>query len=474
MSFRRAWAAAFAAVALGPAALFAVRSPSAEEMERSSALARLAQRIAGQVSQASPEPPLAVYLAGESTDLGRGFATLLLSELALRKLGPTAVSAPSPEAAEAIARQVGARSLLRLSVGLNRGDLQAKGDLISTWVNFWSGRTNPRSNRGAAVVFAAVEADAQALALASELPALAGGIKLEGVRFADLPQWPAAIAAGDLDGDGRDEVVAITNDEIFAFSPEGRLLARRDHRPLGDSATPCREPFGTISIQSQRIAYFSAARRQGEILALDAARGAFRSLGSLNEAPLAAQGQTQIWGSFEPGRSTFAADLRLGSGEAWSVRGPLWTLSLFATSKGMRSLIAFADGTASWFGGVGLPRGRRFRSSAAATALIDIDGDGEPEIVTTSSRYRAEPDELRILESPVNDGPAPAASPATDAGTDDGLLPLHERWREPIRGGWALQVVGAHLVAGKPAQIVVGVWRPDGSGQLQIYRTVSR
>ena len=465
MSFRRAWAAACAAVALGPAAFFAVRSPSAEEVERSSALARLAQRVAGQVSQASPEPPLAVYLAGDSTDLGRGFATLLLSELALRKLGPTAVSAPSPEAAEAIARQGGARSLLRLSIALNRGDLQAKGDLISIWMNFWSGRANGRSNRAAAVIFAAVEADAQALALASELPAPAGGMKLEGARFADLPQWTAAIAAGDLDGDGRDEVVAITNDEIFAFSPEGR-------RPLGDSATPCREPFGAISIQSQRIAYFSAARRQGEILALDAARGAFRSLGSLNEAPLAAQGQTQIWGSFVPGRSAFAGDLRLGSGEAWSVRGPLWTLSLFAASKGPRALIAFADGTASWFGGVGIPRGRQFRSSAAAIALIDIDGDGEPEIVTTSSRYRPEPDELRVLESPANDGLA--VSPAVDGGTDDGQLQLHERWREPIRGGWALQVVGAHLVAGKPAQIVVGVWRPDGSGQLQIFRKVSR
>jgi len=471
VSFRRAWAAACAAVALGPAALFAVRSPSAEETERSSALARLAQRIAGQVSAASPEPPLAVHLAGESTDLGRGFATLLLSELALRKLGPTAVSAPSPEAAEAIAREGGARSLLRLSVGLNRGDLQAKGDLISIWVNFWSGRANGRSNRAAAVIFAAVEADAQALAMASELPAPTGGIKLEGARFADLPQWTAAIAAGDLDGDGRDEVVAITNDEIFAFSPEGRLLARRDLRPLGDSATPCREPFGAISIQSQRIAYFSAARRQGEILALDVARGAFRSLGSLNEAPLAAQGETQVWGSFVPGRSAFASDLRLGSGEAWSVRGPLWTLSLFAASKGPRSLIAFADGTASWFGGVGIPRGRQFRSSAAA---IDIDGDGEPQIVTTSSRYRAEPDELRVLESPANDGPAPAASPAVDGGTDDVPLQLHERWREPIRGGWALQVVGAHLMPGKPAQIVVGVWRPDGSGELQIFRKVSR
>ena len=506
MRFHRAWAAACAAVVLGPAALFADRPPFAVEVapsrrettpsspkasstlgrlaqrvagqvsaaspEASSALARLTQRIAGQVSAASPEPPLAVHLAGESTELGRAFATLLLSELALRKLGPTAVSAPSPEAAEAIALKGGARSLLRLSVGLNRGDLQAKGDLVSLWVNFWSGRSSGRSGRGAAVIFAAVEADAQALALAPELPPVAGAFKLEGARFADLPQWTAAIAAGDLDGDGRDEVVALTNDEIFAFSPEGRLLARRDHRPLGDSGTPCREPFGAISIQSQRIAYFSASRRQGEVLSLDAAHGAFRSLGSLNEAPLASQGQTQIWGSFVPGHSAFAADLRLGSGETWSVRGPLWTLSLFAGSKGLRSLIAFADGTASWFGGVGIPRGRPFRSSAAGIALIDIDGDGEPEIVTTSSRYRADPDELRILESPAGDGPAPAASAATDAATD--ATQLRERWHEPIRGGWALQVAAAHLAAGKPAQILVGVWRPDGSAELQIFRKVPR
>jgi hypothetical protein len=471
----RACAAAWIAVALGPAALSADSSQSPAPVGSPSALARLATAVAAQVSNASPEPPLAVQVAAHSKDLARNFATLLISELALRKLGPIAVEAPDAVAAEMSARRSGARSLVRLSVALSDGAVQARGDLLSTWVNFWSGQSSTRSARPTAVILASVDADAQALALAAaaaeRLPA--GGLKFEAAKFADLPLWTAAVAAGDLDGDGRDEIVALTDDEIFAFSPEGRLLARRDHRILGDSPTPCREPFGAISIQSQRIAYFSAARRRGELLALDGAKGEFRRLGFLDDVPIAVQGQTQLWGSFVAGRSAFAADLWTGSGNRWSVARPFWALSLFAAPSGTRSLIAFADGTASLASGEGIPPGRPFRNVAAAMALIDIDGDGEPEIVTTSPQYRAQPDELLVLEPPLNPGAAaPLASAPGDAGTPD-VRVLGERWRGPVRGGWAVQVSGARLGAGRAPQIVVGVWMPDGSGQLQVFRAVS-
>ncbi len=292
---------------------------------------------------------------------------------------------------------------------------------------------------------------------ASGLPPESASLHLESAHFADLPQWTAALAAGDLDGDGRDEIIALTDTEILAFSPEGRLLARRDHRALGDSPTPCREPFGAVWVESQRVAYFPAVRKAGELLALDRARGELLPMGPVNEAPIAAVGSTQLWGSFLPGRSAFAPELRTSSGERWSLRGPFWALSLFAARGGLRSAVAFTDGAASWSDSNGHARPRTFRSGAAAIALIDVDGDGEPELVTTSGSYRPDEDELRVLD----------ARP-TSATTGN------VRWHSPVRGGWAVQVVGARLGPGKGAQIIVGLWKPNGSGELQVFRQVPR
>ena len=449
MKMRGLLAAACIAAALGPAPLCADVAP-----EPPSALSRLALAVTAQLLAALPEPPLAVYMGGESAELSRDFAALLISELALRHLGPMALNAPSSEAAELGAREGGARSLTRLSISLSGGLLQARGDLISTWVNFWSGQAATRSAQPAAAIFASTEADAPALALAaSGLPLTPGSLHLESAHFADLPQWTAALAAGDLDGDGRDEIIALTDTEILAFSPEGRLLARRDHRALGDSPTPCREPFGAVWVESQRVAYFPAARKAGELLALDRGRGEFLPIGSFNEVPIAAAGSTQLWGSFLPGRSAFASELRASSGERWSLRGPFWAFALFASSGRLRSAVAFADGTASWSDSNGHARPRSFRSGAAAIALIDIDGDGEPELVTTSGSYRPDEDELRVVD--------PRATSTSAA-----------RWHAPLRGGWALQVVGAALGPGKGAQIIVGLWKPDGSGELQVFRQV--
>ncbi len=479
MTRRWAPAAASLAVALGPVAFSAAKAQLGAGAESSGALARLAEAVASQVAQAPAEPPVGVYVASESANLARSFATLVISDLAQRKLAPSPVNAPSAEAAEATARRSGARSLVRLNVAVANGSVLARGDLLSTWVNFWSGQDAARNTRPAAAIVASVEADSQALALAAapdlRPAARRGELRLEGAKLADLPRWTAALASGDLDGDGRDEIVALTDDEIFAFSADGKLLARRDHRFLGDSATPCREPFGAISVVAQRIAYFSAARRKGELLALDRGRAEFRSLALLDDVPIAAQNGKQIWGTFVPGRSAFAANLWTESAEKWALPNPLWALSLFPASSGPRSLLVFADGTASWALGPAISRGLPLRDAAAAMALVDIDGDGEPEIITTSSRYRADPDELRVLSAP-EDGRAstsPPATPSLDAGALDRAISPRELWRGPVRGGSALQVVGAKLEAGKSAQIVVGVWMPDGSGQLQVFWRVS-
>src|SRR2546428_241954 len=82
-------------------------------------------------------------------------------------------------------------------------------------------------------------ADAHALALASASVLVTPNVtpntpeqkpfKLMGpITWAKLPALPAAIAAGDLDGDGKKELAVLTDDEVLLFSADGKLFSRRD------------------------------------------------------------------------------------------------------------------------------------------------------------------------------------------------------------------------------------------------------
>ncbi|HLL55605.1 MAG TPA: VCBS repeat-containing protein, partial [Myxococcaceae bacterium] len=155
-------------------ASFAVALLAAAPVERRpeprNALERLARQTADALAERAPEPPLALYVRADAAELERGFTSLLASELAARKLAPVALRVPTPEAAEPAAREQGARSLARLTLALEHGLLQARGDLTGTWVNFWAGQVPTRPAQPAAALAQSTEADAHALALAARPP----------------------------------------------------------------------------------------------------------------------------------------------------------------------------------------------------------------------------------------------------------------------------------------------------------------
>jgi len=451
----------------GPSTIAPPGSP-----EVASALGQLAARLARQVAEASPEGPIGLYARADSAELARGFITLLVAELSKAKLGAIAVSAASPDAAEGVARDRGARSLARVSLSLDRGQLEARGDLLSTWVNFWSGKSPTRAPRPAAILQASVSADAQALALASSSigvgsQSAGGALNLLGATLVALPLPPAAIAAGDLDGDGKDEIAALTNDELIVFSAEGRVLARRDHRSLPPSPTPCREPFGAVAIYGnpRRIAYFSANRARGEVLAFDLARSSLRPIEPLDRVPLS----RGVWGTFTPGQNTFDSEIYFDQKRDRYADHPFSALSFSdgplssrdsrsdAAADGggsLQSVIVFPNGSGLWKNAASRQNDSwRLSGLGAATALVDIDGNRLPDLVTTTALYNPERDELRVLQG----GPI---EPAT-------------RWRGPIPRGRALQMVAASNGMGNPQHVVLGVWLPDGSGELQVFRKVS-
>jgi hypothetical protein len=429
-------------------------APAAPAPVPTPALEQLAQAVASDVRAEKPEAPVALSFSGGAPELQRAFGTLLASRLASAGLAPVVLEAPSPVAAESLARERGARALVRLTLGVEGGELRAHGDVLGTWVNFWSGQTATRPPAPAAAIAQSVEADAAALALAAveplphppspSTPEAPRPLALLGAVLARLPEPLAALAAGDLDGDGKDEVVALTERALFVFAADGHLVAERSLEVLPPGSAPTREPFGAVTVLSgpPRLAAFSTRFAHGEVLALEG--GALHGVARLDAAPLGPDAR----GTFAPGQTAFTAEVRLGGTVLPGVPSRFTTFS----TANARVLLVHPDGSASFF-----PRPSvaplLLSGLGAGSALGDLDGDGTPELLTTSAEIQPSQDTLRVFKT---NGSDPTA---------------HEPlWQGPLPAGRALQVVTANLDGDRYREVVVGLTKPDGTGELFLLR----
>lgn len=440
---------------------------AAADAAEASAIETLADRIAQTAAAQKPDAPVAIQVLAASPELARAFGTVLAGKLAQRKLAPIVLDAPQASAAETEARTAGARSLLRVTVSLDSNRLHARGDLLGTWVNFWSGAAPTRPPSPAAALEASAEADAPALALASVRapprsdPALPQAeLRLAGAVFARLARWTAALAAGDLDGDGRDEVVALTDEELLALSPDGRVLARRALRALPFSPSPSREPFGAACVDeaSRRVAYLSAQRTRGETLVLESGGAGFRVVGKLEQAPLAHVAGAQLTGTIVPGQNTFEPSVASSApASRWTAPAAFNALSAFAGPSGVELLVILPSGNAHWRRGLEPDApSLELRGLGAASALADLDGDGAAEIATTEPVWAPAPEVLRVLRAPSASAPAPSG---------DGV-----RFRAELDRGRALQIAAADLDGDRAQELIVALWLPDGAAELRVFR----
>jgi len=300
--------------------------------------------------------------------------------------------------------------------------LATAGEMHSLWRNFWAGRTLVYSGPAAAVA-ASVPADAAARLLGTTGQG-AQALVLHPTPFARFAERTAAIATGDLEGDGRMEVAVLLASEVQLLDDAGRLLARFSLGELPPAPTPAREPFGTVCIRDGRIEVASARAAEAVVLRRE---GSALTAVTTGMGPTLGCGTDGLAAVFVP----TVARLRVPS---LSSTGPVWGGDVL---RGHR-LLLFPDGTATWSqAGEGHPR--RLEDVGAGAALVDW-----------------------------RDGTWVAASSAAASPAEDQLRLVGDRASlDPVGvPGRILQVCPGAL-EGRTV-LLLGVWTPQGGSEVRV------
>jgi hypothetical protein len=342
--------------------------------------------------------------------------------------------------------------------------------------------------------------EASAAHVPARVPPMPVPVRWQAKRVASIPlDAPLlALAAGDLDGDARDELVALTAREVVILGPDGDGFAVRARAalPAEPAAVRPRTPVGTLVVHDgdgdgrDEVAARSSEQARGVVLASQVApraqpRGkagpALEERGRAAGFPLCAG----VLGQLEPGRHEFAGVLPGAPGSApgsapgtaapataapataadsplpplparfWSARCSRALVDPAGRGLAVAAVVA-ADGTLTMTSSArcaaaeqGCPGPGEIRLAGAGVAfeIADLDRDGHPEIAVTRAAAPGDPDEVEI---------------STWSGSD-----LRSRFRRGFTGG----VVGlaAGDFHGRGAPTLIGAVRLLGSHRVDLW-----
>jgi hypothetical protein len=371
---------------------------------------------------------VAVVVAGAAPRLCDDLTALLLARL--RAAGARSAAVGSGDVAWA--RAAGFERLLRLDLDLSGGRLRASGTLVAMSTSPWAPSSESRAH-----VYVEVPVDAELRAYVPSIATPPGRWQARGIPVGDVDVL--ALDVGDVDGDGRAEVVGATAIDAVVWGWDGaRLVERRRLALVGrPAAQHARADVATVVVADGAIVAHASPFAEGVRRGRDAqsaARGfAFPGLDvSCELTPgvdwFTAAGCTPATGL--PERFWVAAGLRGGAratraaidptGTLWVQLGPTLTTPLAPlTLRGVGAQLALAVLERGEFVAVsepvqpgdadavvvhalapGLPvsyRLDRLPGGVRALAAGDVDGDGRAEIIAAVRDRAARRTELWIV-----------------------------------------------------------------------------
>ena len=236
-------------------------------------------------------------------------------------------------------------------------------------------------------------------------PPVAVPVKWKARRVAslDLGAPLLALAAGDLDGDRRAEIVALTERHVVVLRPAGRGLGEVARAPL--PADPAsirpRDAVGTLVVAGGEILARASTRGRGARWAL--AGKALRELGPLPAFPLCADVSAEL----APGRNYFGG----GGADAKELLPAFYTARcrdgvVDRVGRAMR-----AQATVETGGGVAIAietrcgardpactarRDVRLEGAGVAIELDDVDRDGTIELIVSGAGAPGDADAVAV------------------------------------------------------------------------------
>jgi hypothetical protein len=398
-------------------------------------LSELAARSAAQAREL--EAPMAFAVTGSPESLRAAFEAHLGSALANAKKAPVRVEAGITEEQ---ARATGTRSLLRVTVSLEGNAIHVRGDGFSTWVNLWAGAVPTRAP-GAAVIALEVPADPPSRLLSGAGPA-SRGLTLSVNTVLALPAVPSGLAAGDVDGDGVDEIAVLVGESIWLLSPSGHVWGKADVTAAPVSETPCREPFGWVAVSRGRVTAWSARRAKPVSWAVS--RSGFGPPQLVDDFR---SGDVAV--SLEPGVNRLRGSWRnkpLGP-DSWLQHVSIGTkYAMLAGADGSACVTATGE------------CGNRLRGVGTGSVLTDFNADGVDEVLVSSARIQGDTDVIKALS--LDSTLAAQARGATAA-------EIPTLWEASVPGR-ALVASAVRLDAATSA-VVVGLWH-GSTGALALVR----
>jgi hypothetical protein len=202
---------------------------------------------------------VAVAVAGSWPRLGDDLAALVIARLrglglrSVTRLGPSGVAGGAErggvDAGDAAwARAAGFERLVRLDLDVGGGRLRASGSVVALTTSPWAAPTELRAH-----LYVEMPLDAELRAYLPAVTTPPSRWQARGVPVGDVDLL--ALDVGDVDGDGRAEVVGATAAEAIVWAWDGARLVERRRIPFAGkpAATMPRAAVATVAVDGGAI-----------------------------------------------------------------------------------------------------------------------------------------------------------------------------------------------------------------------------